>query len=281
MRLGAAALALVAVAACSGGDRPPAKPDTERVQEALAATRAAGTGTYVVTQATELVSGALIVRREGTYDAKASRASAVTTFSADPPERFGEMVGSDVSASDLTSHTVVDKSVVYLRMPGWPASINKKWLRFKAGDLPQGVSAADVESAAFPPMVDMLADAVATQRKGDSDTAYVRLASPLVFASYPSAGTTRRLVDAGLDPDSLTGSIVVEVTLTGGVVSGVSFDALPMFVEAYEQIGREAIAGQLRKVPTSIELSRHGTATKVAVPAARDVLSEAEFNRAF
>jgi hypothetical protein len=290
-----AAAALLACTACSTGSPPNAAPSTSlapattapprldaaAVRRALAETRAARTGRYVSTLSTTLRAGTITLTQTGSYDLTRGLGRAETAYDADSPE-LAEALGLD-GTKDLRALTVSARSGSYLQMPGWTGAAHGRWLRFTAADVAK-LGVAGVDPAALdplPPLVAVLRSArdVASPAPA-AGVAYVGVPAAEVFRSFPSS-STRRLVDAGVDPNTLTGLVTFEVHLdAGGRLARVVVDADGMFDDAYAQANVAGAAEETTALVSDVRLSDPGKPVSITVPTGRAVMTSAEFEAA-
>ncbi|HWL38449.1 MAG TPA: hypothetical protein VNQ77_19840 [Frankiaceae bacterium] len=258
--------------------------DLARVLAAVKATRAKKTATFVIKGTTSLAGGGSVtVRRDGKYDLAAKRSFVEQTMTESPAGLLSQLVGKDVKPGDLDSRSYVTTNGGYLQMPGWPEPAHAKWLRFTAAEVERMTDVSvDVESSIFPAGVSMLADAERSAHDGADEPAMAHVVVPAsaAFLAFPSS-STRSLITAGVDPTKITGEVEVEVAIQDGLVTGVWFDALPAFAKAYEQIGQPRVAKALSELSTVVDLRAHGSAAKISLPPAGDVMTDAEFKSYF
>ncbi|HEX8003773.1 MAG TPA: hypothetical protein VF519_13895 [Mycobacteriales bacterium] len=287
----AVAAAALALTACGGGgDAPPratpsasattAKPDDVVVREALAATRAKATATFTAEATTAFGFGSTTSRVDGEYDLKSGRARMTQTLSASPPQLLEELSGQPVDVADLTVEVINTADAGYLRMPAWPASIRNRWLRVTRAELAklEGVNAPEIQ--VFPGIVTLLEQVTLGDRAPSGDTYHVLAPAPAVFEAFPSSATTRRIVAAGLDPDTLTGTVEVDVTVVDGVVAAVELDAIEVFRQAWRSVGQEQAANAVVSLRTTATLNAHGRPVSIAVPTGAAILTQAELDAA-
>jgi hypothetical protein len=288
----AAVLAIVSLAlpACARSGGPVVAPtspapvttvatevDVPRVRAAVEATRAKRTATFVMRSRTVMGSEWMEARREGSYDLARGRSSVVQTFAAFPPAALAELTGGKVPASGLESHALVTENGGYLQMRGWPAPANTKWLHFDTGEVPRLTQGAiDVEAAIVPGAVTILAQAERSARDGTGGAlAYVVVPASAAFLSFPTVA--KGLVDEGVDPEKITGEIEVEVGIRDGLVTGVFFDALPAFRQAYAQLGQSELGDLIAEQTVTVDVRGHGRPVTIPLPPAKDVMTDAEF----
>lgn len=262
----------------------PAKTDVELVAEAVRATRARKTGSYVTEGVTVLGDVSVTMTREGSYDLTTGRAKVTQTMAASPPEAFAQIAGEGVDPDDLTALSVLTENAGYLRMPAWPAPANAKWLRFTPSDLEKlhGV-APDLDAAIFPASLAMLAEATASGLEASGRAAtppvlHVVVPAGVALAAVPSSSAAK-LTSAGADLSTLPGEVEVEVELKDGYVSAVSFDVLEAFKAALVQIGQPNGARGLTELATTTTIDDVGEPVRIVVPAPSQVMTQEEFER--
>lgn len=260
--------------------------DLELVRAAYRATRAAKTGTFVVKGITGVGPGNLTLRREGSYDLGRSLMSLEQTFTALPAELLDQVFGEAQDDRDLTMRTVVTRTHAYLQMPGWDPPANEKWLRFAPDDIagPAGY-APDLDAAIFPPAVDVLRHAEASGQDGQGRSAFppvlhVVVPAGVALHALPSA-VARKMLEAGVDLDSLDGEVEVEVEVIKGFVRAVRYDALDAFKAALAEAGRPGgVTRGITEVSAEVALDDAGRPVRIVVPPAAQVMSKEEFEGA-
>lgn len=299
---GTAAIA-VALAACGGGAKAPTasappttashsptasptpkdtRPSLAVVKAALAATRAKGTATYTMEATTSFGAGHFTMNREGSYDVRNARAKVTQSFEAEPKELAKQLLGEEVDIDDLVAHSIAVGDVGYLQMPGWPASIRSRWLRFTQADISRitGSTGADVGVVIFPPALEMLAEAKATNVPVFGNTHYVTVSAPDAIAATPGSSAPRALQNAGVDIESLPGTVQVAVEVVGGVVTSLKFDTIEVFRDAWKKAGMAQLADAITSIETIVTFTGHGQAVSIAAPPASAVMSERELENA-
>ena len=292
-----AALVVALLAACAKSEPPAAsltpsppsptvsrdqRSDLELVRAAYRATRAAKTGTFIVKGVTGVGPGIVTLHREGSYDLGRSLMSLTQRITAFPPELLAQMTGEDVEDPELTMHSVVSGTHAYLQMPGWGPPADKRWLRFSADDIEgQAGYAPDLDAAIFPPAVDVLRHAEVSAQDGDGRSAsppvlHVVVPAGMALHALPSA-VARKLLDAGVDLESLGGEVEVEVEVTEGLVRAVRYDALEAFKAAMAEAGQRNATRGLTEVSAEATLDNAGQPVRIVVPAASQVMSREEF----